>query len=114
MAMLLARETKLVEKHPPAGINAHRAKKGRAPLFSHHVVTIDPQRIVHEGGGGSGIARSSPRLHWRRGHVRTLSSGKKIGIPPCIVGAAENGVVDKSYRIKPPPPPTNPNQPTEA
>ncbi len=105
MAILMARETKVTERRLPAGVNAHRFKKGRAPLFAHKVVTIDHSRIVYEGGSGqSGIHRSSPRLHWRRGHVRTLSSGKKIGIPPCVVGAAENGVIDKTYRIRAPDP----------
>lgn len=107
MAMMLARETKTVERHPPAGLNAHRVKKGKVPFFSHHVVTIDPQRIVYEGGDRSqpgGPKRTSPRLHWRRGHVRTLSSGKKIGIPPSIIGAKGGGggpgVIDKTYRVK--------------
>lgn len=105
-ASLLAKETKLIEKHPPSGLAAHRAKKGKVPFFSHHVVTIDPERIVYEGGDGSqpgGPKRTSPRLHWRRGHVRTLSSGKKIGIPPSIIGA-KNGrggpVIDKTYRVR--------------
>jgi hypothetical protein len=115
MAMLMARETKVVEKRPPAGINAHRLKKGRVPLFSHHVVTIDRERIVYEGGSDqpSGIKRSSPRLHWRRGHPRTLRSGKVIGVPPCIIGAKPRGdgddgggpggsgpVIDKTYRVR--------------
>ena len=105
--MLLARETKLVEKYPAAGLNAHRIKKGKVPLFSHHVVTIDPKRIVYEHGDGTdanGIKRASPRLHWRRGHVRTLSSGKKVGVPPCIIGAKAGGdgpVIDKTYRVSP-------------
>lgn len=104
MAMLLSRETKIVEKRPPSGLVRHRLKKGKVPLFSHKVVTINPQRIVYEGSGqSSGIKRSSPRLHWRRGHVRTLGSGKKIGIPPCIIGAAENGILDKTYRVRPKP-----------
>lgn len=101
MAMLLARETKIVDKHPSPGLNVHREKKGKIPLFSHKIVTIDSPRIVYDGGGqSSGIRRASPRLHWRKGRVRTLGSGKKIGIPPCIISAAENGILDKTYRVR--------------
>lgn len=107
MMILMAKDVKTVERHPPAALNQHRAKKGKVPLFSHHVVTIKPERIVYEQGDGTdanGIKRASPRLHWRRGHVRTLSSGKKVGVPPCIIGAKAGGagpVIDKTYRVSP-------------
>ena len=42
-----------------------------------------------EVGGG---AHASPRMHWRRGHVRKLESGKMTHVRPCLVNAMGSDV----------------------
>ena len=49
-------------------------------------------------GSNSGN-HSSPRMHFRRGHVRTLPSGKKTPVQSCIVGKRDNGVIEKDYDV---------------
>lgn len=78
-------------------INSKRAAKGLGPiLFDWHTVTIQPARTKAEPKGGT---HASPRLHDRRGHWRSLSSGKQVWVRNCKVGDASKGVVFKDYKV---------------
>ena len=46
--------------------------------------------------GNSGRGHASPRLHWRRGHIRHLIE-KTTWVRPTLVGASDNGVVVHDY-----------------
>jgi hypothetical protein len=37
-------------------------------------------------GSEEGGTHASPRLHWRRGHVRRLANGKITNVRPTLVG----------------------------
>lgn len=77
----------------PSKLANAREKRGHLPLFSYRVVTLGI-------GGGSrqdhGGTHASPALHWRRGHFRRLGP-RLISVAPCLVGSAENGIIEKSY-----------------
>ena len=84
-----------------AKLNKSRLARGREPTYSHHIV-----RCVGDNGTplsalrAVGQLRNSPRLHWRRGHVRTMRrSGKEICIPPCLVGDRSQGIVTHDYTV---------------
>jgi hypothetical protein len=78
-------------------INSTRATKGKGPiLFDWHTVSIAPAQIKREHQGGS---HASPRLHDRRGHWRSLRSGKQVWVKNCKVGDASKGVVFKDYKV---------------
>ena len=65
------------------------------------IVRIVPAAYLRERNreaGGSG--RLSPRLHWRRSHIRTLRSGN-ILTPRFLVGTAWMGEVTHGYRVTP-------------
>ncbi len=95
--MLNSRTTEKRSEQAPAKLNKKRMLHGKAPLDSHTVVSIVPQRFRQvEGQGGT---HASPRLHWRRSHVRTLQSGKRILIARMLVGKAELGEVSHEYKV---------------
>lgn len=75
---------------------AKRARHGKAPLFEWRTVTIQPKQVKVEPQGGT---HASPRLHDRRGHWRSLVSGKQIWVRNCKVGDASKGVVFKDYKL---------------
>lgn len=85
-------------KKEPKFINAKRAAKGKPPIFEHTTVFIDLAKLKIPGFIGNGT-HAPPRLHWRRGHVRTLASGRKTIVRPCLVGRPENGMIDHDYKV---------------
>jgi hypothetical protein len=85
----------------PEKLNKQRAKKGRPPIFEYRIVEIPAwAKAKAEGLGGT---HASPRLHWRRGHVRHFRTGCTTLIRPCLVGVAENGFIHKDYAVAPTP-----------
>lgn len=85
----------------PQKLNAARQKKGKPPLYEHTVVTLKPWAT--KGRSDHSRAHASPRLHWRRGHVRRLTSGAFTSVGPCLVGLADRGFVSKDYAVLMPP-----------
>jgi hypothetical protein len=81
-----------------AATNRKRISKGKKPLIEFKVATIEGKKtMVSSTPHGT---HASPRLHWRRGHWRTMSkSGKKTWIAPMEVGDEENGRIIKTYAI---------------
>lgn len=78
-------------------INSKRAAKNKGPvLFDWHTVEVAPvtKKMQHQGG-----THASPRLHDRRGHWRTMRSGKRTWVRDCKVGDASKGVVFKDYKV---------------
>lgn len=102
-------EKKLV--NAPSFTNKLREKKGKLPLQSHTVVRIVPHKFITESQKGAGRTHATPRLHWRRSHLRvydhhtpasTYVEGKGwcVAIPRCLVGAAELGEVSHEYFVE--------------
>lgn len=115
--MLNSKTTEVVQAPPaPPKLNKQRLKRGRAPLAEHRIVTIVPDRWRAPAPHGDGTHRS-PRLHWRRSHLRhydhntpraqwspNKAHAGKTGwwvtvIPRMLVGKAELGEVSHEYRI---------------
>ncbi len=101
--MISSRTTEVDVKTAPKMLNKGRIKKGRPPLFEHRVVRIVPHRYIDRPDGTSGVTRNSPRLHWRRSHVRTLHKGtdqeKKVLISRFLVGKKELGEITHDYVV---------------
>lgn len=96
--MLLNTKYAQKDKHSaPIKVNEKRKKKGK-PLLRDYVIVKLRQSDAFEGGAGhGGNHRSSPRPHWRRGHIRTIQSGKVIPIPPVIVNMEEGRAAVSVY-----------------
>ena len=96
--MLNSKSSEVVDVPAPRELNVARKKRGHTPLAAHRIVTIVPKHYSYVKGA-DGIDRRSPRLHWRRSHLRHLPSGKAIVIARMLVGKAELGEVSHEYRI---------------
>lgn len=83
----------------PRFINQQRKAKGKPPLFSYHVLTVDVG-VRTEHGDSKGGTHASPRQHLRRGHIRQYKSGLTIWINSMVVGDKKLGRVDKDYIAK--------------
>lgn len=90
--------TQVKTQQASEALNKARAKRGRSPLYEHHVVTIEARsasgRLMHAGG-----THASPRKHWRRGHRRVLHRGKpnerSVWISAMLVSG--RGFISKDY-----------------
>jgi hypothetical protein len=81
-----------------AATNRKRISKGKKPLIEFKTAVIEGKRTMMSSTPHG--THASPRLHWRRGHWRTMSkSGKKTWIAPMEVGDEDNGRVIKTYAI---------------
>lgn len=92
-------------------LNKVRQKRGKPPIRDRYVVKIDAgsTRTIHHADGSTsditGHERGSPRMHWRRGHFRTLYRGSDeeriVPVAPALIGA--NGMADgvraKAYEV---------------
>jgi len=88
-----------VEDHrAPKFINKKREAKGKLPLFEYHLLKINPA-LKMPGHVATGGTHASPRLHWRRGHIRRLSSGELTQVRPCLVGHKSLGRIEKDYVV---------------
>lgn len=79
-------------------INKKRMNKGKKPLIEFRLITVDGKKSALPSMPQG--THASPRLHWRRGHWRTMKkSGKKVWIDPMLVGDEENGKIIKDYAV---------------
>jgi len=81
-----------------AATNRKRISKGKKPLIEFKVATIEGKKTMMSSTPHG--THASPRLHWRRGHWRTITkSGKKTWIAPMEVGDEDSGRIIKTYAI---------------
>lgn len=88
-ALLMSKDVQTDVIAAPDRLNRERAKKGRAPISERHVVRIRPEARQAQKAAAESF-RSSPRLHWRRGHFRRVREDLVVPVAPTIVGAGEN------------------------
>lgn len=108
LLMLSSKTTEFYTNEAPTKLNKRRRAKGKAEIPEHRVVSIIPRKAVREyrdqekGTAQSG-ARSSPRIHWRRSHLRQLSNGKSVVVARALIGYRvdpEREKVSHSYKVK--------------
>lgn len=87
----------IVDNPAPKFLNKKRIKAGKFPIFEHKTLVLkldDEVRVTQDLGG----THASPRVHLRRGHIRTLASGKQVWVQPCVVGSGP-GIITKDYKV---------------
>ena len=85
--------------HASDKLNKARADKGKLPLYSHTIIEIRGIISRDRSSGNEVIGRRSPRMHWRRGHMRHLRNGAIIPIPPVLVNVDAEGFIEHDYRL---------------
>jgi len=83
-----------------AAVNARRVRDGKLPLLETKVLTVHvpgKQAARIDAGSKTGHVRQ----HLRRGHIRRVSEDRRVWVNSCVVGNAENGRVEKDYRVQP-------------
>jgi hypothetical protein len=95
--LLRCKNVVTVDNPAPAALNKKRIAAGKVPIFSHKTlhlhVPIENQKSTHQGG-----THASPRIHLRRGHIRTLSDDREIWVNEAVVGK-KHGIVHKDYQL---------------
>lgn len=89
-----------IDIEPPAALNKKRKKTGKLPLFTYktlHVLAGERSRTHSRQDDDE--ARRSPRLHFRRGHVRRIGDGRITWVQQCMVGNRRLGAVEKAYAL---------------
>lgn len=87
------------ESKPDARLQKRREKDGKKPLFSYWTLRLSGE----SSGDGSGIgSHGSPRLHFRRGHIREYKAGFYTWVQACLVGNGDLGYVHKDYDVSAP------------
>lgn len=86
-----------VNNHPSRLKKARAAKQGKQ-LFSWKTLHIKSSTKRYKNSAGG--THSSPRVHLRRGHIRTLASGKTTWVKRCVVGDKSQGMIGKDYKLE--------------
>jgi hypothetical protein len=81
---------------PPTALSSKRASKGRVPFFEYRILKIEERTTGNAELGGS---HASPRLHYRRGHIRRLPDSRKTWVRPAMVGDKSRGLIMKDYDV---------------
>lgn len=80
---------------PPEKLNRARAKRGKEPFFSYHMVDLKPKlRERLEASVGTGVQQ---RSHWVRGHFKERKTGRFFWHPH-LAGNPDLGFVVKDYK----------------
>lgn len=77
------------------------AEVGKHPLRSWHEIVLHVDREVAQVGGEAGSLTGRKALHFVRGHLRMLPSGRLTWIKPHMRGDAALGETHASYRVTP-------------
>jgi Ser-tRNA(Ala) deacylase AlaX len=81
---------------PKEKVNQKRIAQGRAPFSAYTVIRLSKYRTAK--GIPHGGTHVSPIPHFRRGHVRTLETDRKVIVRPCFVMADPGSM--PTYKVK--------------
>ena len=110
MSVMLMSKGVETELHPaPDRLNKAREKKGKPIIGDRYSVRIraGDAYSISTGNGDESIAghtRGAPRMHWRRGHFRTLYRGSEaeriVPVAPSLIGANDAAEpIRKAYKV---------------
>ncbi len=108
--MLMSKGVETERTPAPDRLNRARKLRGKPSINDMYSVRIkagDAYSVATAGGEENiaGHTRGSPRMHWRRGHLRCLFRGTEqeriVPIPPSIIGANDAAEpLRKAYKIR--------------
>jgi len=83
----------------PKLLNRKRKKKRKTPFYEYKVLEVKQSSQVVLVSEPTGRTHKSPRIHLRRGHIRTFKNGTSTYVRPCVVGSKKHGIVYKDYSV---------------
>ena len=105
--MLMSKGVETDRHEAPEKLNRARERKGKPRINERYTVRISTGDVYAVGDGESiaGHARGSPRMHWRRGHFRTIRRGSEteltVPVAPSLIGANDSAEpIRKSYEVR--------------
>lgn len=101
-AMLNAKGVEQRVTPPPERLNKRRMAAGKPPIGEVREIFLRVGGTSYRPSGAAEKgSHASPRLHWRRGHVRRLASGEITHVRPHLVGSGMAGEepTPKTYRV---------------
>jgi hypothetical protein len=98
IAVMNCSNVKIIESSEKKLINKKREASGELPLFTYKTLHINSDEQEKQKGEKMGT-HASPRVHLRRGHIRTMANGKSVWVHPCVVGDKAKGIVHKDYSV---------------
>lgn len=102
LSLLSCKNVEVRNVYVPKELQNSRKQKGRLPFWTYKILAL--KNFAHDDKLPNGRTigeqkHASPRLHWRRGHIRHHQSAGNIFVSPCVVGRGSLGVVEKDYRL---------------
>jgi hypothetical protein len=97
--MLSAKGVEQIITPAPHKLNKHRVKRGLPSIGEVREIVIHHGKNVYAASGQQRGSHASPRMHWRRGHLRRLPSGEITNVRPCLVGSVGEAV-KPSYVVR--------------
>mgnify|MGYP000873606902 CR=1 FL=1 len=88
------------EVSPSLKIIKRRAKRGKRPLFSYHVLSVNGE--IWDSPVSGTTTTNGVRSHLRRGHIRRLHDGRQVWVRSTLVRGAVPGFVAKDYAVMKP------------
>jgi hypothetical protein len=98
-SLLNAQGVETIRTPAPDRLNKHRVAAGKYPIKENNEIRIRVGKQLRYVSGNEVGNHASPRMHWRRGHIRHLPDGKITNVRPCLVGSIGEPV-KKVYKVE--------------
>lgn len=105
--LLMSKDVEVTTIEAPMALNKQRARKGRIPVAERRIVRIklDRRAAYSRAAEDWASGKSSPRMHFRRGHFRTIQRGadteRVVPVAPTIVNATDGAKpIAKTYAVQ--------------
>lgn len=102
-SLMMSKDVETHTEPPPTKLNKRREEQGRPLIRERRVVVIKPERRASYTNAAAEFAglRSSPKMHWRRGHFRRVREDLIVPVAPSIINAAPDAKPStKQYRVE--------------
>lgn len=97
--LLMSKDVEAVKLEAPHRLNRAREARGKLPIRERFIVRIRPEARERQRLAAEGF-RTSPKMHWRRGHFRKVSENLVVPVAPTIVNAEPGSKpIAKSYKV---------------
>lgn len=102
-AMMMSKDVETRTETAPTKLNKRREQQGKPLIRERRVVVIKPERRASYANAAAEFAglRSSPKMHWRRGHFRRVREDLIVPVAPSIINAdVSTKPIAKQYRVE--------------